>query len=336
MAKTETQNAKSRTSVAKVMESRCLKPAVLAKGDKVAIVAPASRPDGPQSVAAAVHLLSQLGYVPVVGDNVLSIHGYMAGTDEERASDFNGFVRDKSVKAIFCITGGYGSLRMIDRVDYDALSKNPKIIVGGDENTCLLNAINQSTGLVCFHGPNLDRISSQAALYALNVAITESKVMQPIETLQSFPPGFVYAPVVGTAEGTLFGGNLTALFSLSGTKFQPDFKGKLLFLEDKNERNDVLERWLTSLHLAGNLNDVNALIMGVFENCGTGGSSNMLSLEELFANRLKGLGKPSIFRMAIGQTPECRFIPIGIRAKIDTKQGRLEFLEPALRTRGSK
>lgn len=335
MAKAETNSTKSKTSVAKARESRCLKPAALAKGDKVAIVAPASRPDGPQSVATAVHLLSQLGYVPIVGDNVLSIHGYMAGTDEERASDFNGFVRDKSVKAIFCITGGYGSLRMIDRVDYGALAKNPKIIIGGDENTCLLNAINQVTGLVCFHGPNLDRISSPAALYALNVTITESKVMQPIETLQSFPPGLVHAPVTGTAEGALLGGNLTALFSLSGTKYQPDFKGKLLFFEDRNERNDVLERWLTSLHLSGNLGDVNAVVMGVFENCGTGGSSNMLSLEEVFSDRLKGLGKPSIFRMAIGQTPECRFIPIGIRAKIDTKKGRLEFLESALSVKRS-
>lgn len=330
MARTETKNSKSRTSAIKVVESNCLKPAPLKKGDKVAIVATASRPEGPHVVAAAVHILSTMGYVPVVGKNVLSIHGYMAGTDAERASDFNGFVKDKSIRAIFCITGGYGSLRIIDRIDYDALVRDPKVIVGGDDNTCLLSAINHVTGLVCFHGPNLDRINSQSILSELSTTISESQVLKPIESLESFLPGFVFAPVGGTAEGALIGGNLTALFSLLGTKYKPDFKNKLLFLEDKNERNDVLERWLTGLHLSGNLRDVNAVIMGVFENCGTGGSSNMLSLEDVFSERLKELKKPSCFKMSIGQTAECRFVPIGIRARVDTKKGRIEFLEPAI------
>ncbi|MDZ4836263.1 MAG: LD-carboxypeptidase [Candidatus Melainabacteria bacterium] len=329
MAKTEASKNQS-TSSTKSKTAAILKAPPLKPGDKVAIVAPASRPDGPAVVAAAVHVLSGMGYVPVVGKNVLAINGYMAGTDVDRISDLNKFVQDQSVKAILCITGGYGTLRLIDQIDYDSMIKKPKIIVGSDDNTSLLTAINHVTGLVCFHGPNLDCISTAEVQNDLQQALTAVTALRPIETLDSFPSDFVYAPMPGTAEGALMGGNLTALFSLMGTKYQPDFSDKVLFLEDKNERNDVLERWLTSLHLSGELAKVNAVVMGAFEHCGTGSASNMLSLEEIFEERLSGLKKLIGFRMAIGQTSKCRYVPIGIRARVDTKLGRLEFLEPAL------
>lgn len=323
-------NTKKNTSAVKAKEPACIKPRPLKKGDKVGIVAPASRPESAAVVALASHLLNEMGYVPIVGANVLSIHGYMAGTDEARASDFNGFIKDKSIRGIFCITGGYGSLRILKHIDFDSIARNPKIIVGGDENTCLLNALNLVTGLVCFHGPNLDRISSKLGYDGLKTILTELKVLKPIESVESFPSGLVFSPIPGTAEGALVGGNLSALFSLIGTKYQPDFQNKILFLEDRNERHDVIERWLTGLRLSGNLNKVNGVAMGIFENCGTGGSANMLSLTDTLDERLQLLKKPSCLNLNIGQSVNCRYVPIGIRANLDSILGRLEFLEPAL------
>ncbi len=330
MATTKKRNQTSLATDKQVTAVNSLKPRALRPGDKVAIVAPASRPEGPHVVAAAVQILKEMGYVPAVGAHVLAVNGYTAGTDEERAADLNGFINDQSIRAIFCITGGYGSLRLLNLVDYGALAHDPKIIVGGDENTCLLNAIYSKTGLVCLHGPNLDRISNPVINDELKSVLTEVKSLQPIFPVQSFPPGFIFSPKLGTASGVLLGGNLTALFSLIGTSYQPDFQDKILFLEDRNERNDILERWFTSLILSGELAKAKAIVMGVFENCGPGNSLSLLSLVDIFEERLTQVEKPSCFGMAIGQTSDCRYVPIGVRAHVDTNTGTIEFLEPAL------
>lgn len=310
--------------------SSAVKPPPLKAGDRVAIVAPASRPEGPHVVAQAVQVLSNMGFVPVVGQSVLSINGYMAGSDDERRGDLNGFIKDRSIRAIFCICGGYGSLRLLNKVDYASLSRDPKIIVGSDENTCLLLAISKQTGLVCFHGPNLEKVTSQDVFDDLKRAVTSLKVLPPVEAVESYPSGFVYSPVPGKTEGVLLGGNLTALFSLMGTRFEPDFAGKILFLEDKNERNDILERWMTGLFLSKQLDSASAILFGTFQGCGTIGSYSMLSLEDTFADRLTEIKKPSCFGMAIGQSKDCRVVPIGLHASADTRKGKLEFSEPAL------
>jgi muramoyltetrapeptide carboxypeptidase len=306
-----------------------LKAPALKPGDKVGIVAPASRPEGPHVVAAAEQLVASIGFDPVIGENVLSINGYMAGTDEERLADLNGFINDRSIRGIFCISGGFGSIRLLDKVDYAALAKDPKVLVGSDENTCLLLAVNKATGLICFHGYNLDCIKTAADLAELKSAITSTSVLPPVVSVKSFPPGFVYAPVPGKATGVLLGGNLTALFSLMGTRYQPSFQNRILFLEDRNERNDVLERWLTSLFLSGELARVNAILFGVFEGCGIRGAYNLLSLEDIFTEHLKELKKPSCFGMSFGQAQNCRVIPLGIPAVVNTETGLLEFTEAA-------
>jgi len=307
-----------------------LKAQALKNGDRVAIVAPASRPEGPHVVAAATQIVENMGFVPVVGEHVLSTHGYMAGTDEERLKDLNGFINDKTIRGIFCITGGYGSLRILDHVDYDGLMNDPKVIVGSDENTCLLQAINQTTGLVCFHGFNLDCIKTQEDCDEFSRAVSTSKALPPVQAAPSFPAGFVYAPFPGKTDGIVSGGNFSSFFSLMGTRYQPDFNERILFFEDRNERSDILERWMTALLLSGELENANAILFGNFENCGVRGGYNLLTVEETFLERLQQVRKPCCFNMMIGQSAHCRVIPLGVRAETDTKSGTLTFLEPAL------
>ncbi|MBX9667448.1 MAG: LD-carboxypeptidase [Candidatus Obscuribacterales bacterium] len=307
-----------------------LKATVLKKGDRVGIVAPASRPDGPLAVARASSILSNMGFTPVAGKNVLGIHGYLAGNDQSRAWDFNDFINNHSVRGIFCISGGYGSLRILDLIDYDGLKADPKVVFGSDENTSLLLAIHKMTGLVCFHGHNLDNVNTQTVFDDIARAVTTTKVIPPVETVASFPSGFVYAPVNATVEGLTLGGNLSALFSLMGTRYQPVFKNRILLLEEKNERPDVLDRLLVSLDLSGELKKVGALLFGQFDNCGIRGAYSMLSVEELFDRKVQDLKIPSCFSMAFGQTQSCRVVPLGVKTMAQTGRGQIEFLESAL------
>lgn len=307
-----------------------LKAAALRKGDKVGIVAPASRAGGPHVVASAERLVREMGFVPVIGDNVLSIRGYMAGSDEQRLSDLNGFIADESIRGIFCITGGYGSLRIIDGIDYERLKNDPKVITGSDENTCLLLAINKATSLVTFHGFNLDAIETKEDLDEFKRAVSSSEPLPPIETIKTFPEDFVFAPRPGSATGTTLGGNLTALFSLMGTPHQPDFANRILFFEDKNERSDVLERWLTALLLSGELANARAIMFGNFDGCGSRGAYSLLSIEDIFTERVSKLQLPTCFNMNVGQVGKCRVIPLGVTASFDSTSGKLELLESAL------
>lgn len=321
--------AKSKLS-SSVKPKCATKAGALRPGDRVGIVAPASRPEGPHTVAAIEKLVTGMGFVPVFGKHVLSIHGYMAGKDDERLEDLNGFIRDKNIRGIFCTTGGYGSLRILEGVDYEGLMRDPKVVVGSDENTCLLLAINKMASLPVFHGFNLDMIKSDRARDEFLYAVTQNKVLPPVEARKSYPANFVYSPIRGKASGTTLGGNLNALFSLMGTDYQPNFKDTVLLIEERNERNDIIERWITSLFLSGELNLVNGIAFGNFETCGTRSASNMLSLEDILHPTLAKLQKPACFGMSFGQSEHCRVTPIGIEAEFDSESGKLTFKEAAL------
>src|SRR5207248_1858920 len=123
---------------------------------------------------------------------------------------------------------------------------------------------------------------------------------------------------------------LTALISLMGTPFQPRLRDAILFLEDLNERHDILDRWFTTLYVSGELAKVSGIAFGSFEGCSTKDSRNMLSLEDLFGDRLQSMNKPCCFGMPLGQSKLSATVPIGIRASLNSKDGILEFAETAV------
>ncbi len=319
---------KSRPSI-EVQKKLVKAPALKAK-DRVALLCPASRPHNPATIDFCKKIVEEMGFNPVVGSHALSMHGYMAGTDSERIADFNAAIHDDTVSAIFCLTGGYGSLRIIDSIDYAALARKPKLIVGSDDICHLTLALLSKIGLVGLHGPNMDRVSDRTAFEKLKNAVTSKSPLPKIQASSWLAEsGNGYAPVPGRAEGALVGGNLTALISLMGTPYQPEFDSRLLFLEDKNERNDILDRWLTTLWVSGELDRVSGVAFGAFENCGTKGSENMLSLEEMFGDRLAKIKKPCCFGLPFGQGPTSEYVPLGCHAKLDAQAGVLEILESA-------
>lgn len=308
------------------------KPHALKRGDKVGLIAPASRPDGPGVVARAVKAVESMGFNPVVGQHALDMQGFLAGADEARLSDLMTFFKDDSIKGIFCLSGGYGSLRLLDRIDYTFIAENPKVLVGSDDNTAMLLAIHKRASMVVFHGPNLDQLNSQASVQDLQLLVSQKKSLKPLNVRAGKPalPGSHYAPYKGTVSGVLLGGNLTAIGSLMGTPFQPEFSNTVLFLEDKNERNDMLDRWFSTLYVSGQLDKVAGVAFGDFVNCGRKGSANMLSLEDLFGDRLKEMNKVSCFGFPLGQLEDSYAVPIGIPVRLNSETGKLEFLESAL------
>ncbi|MBX9691122.1 MAG: LD-carboxypeptidase, partial [Cyanobacteria bacterium] len=280
-------------------------------------------------VARAVRVIEEMGFKARVGKHAFALHGYMAGRDEERLEDFNEFVRDESVRAILSLTGGFGSIRLVRSVDYEALEKDPKILLGSDDACCLLLAIHNKIGLVVFHGVNLDRVNSKESFENLRHALTICRAPHAI-TCGDFPEQFVYSPYGGIVEGKTIGGNLTALVSLLGTPYEIDLTDRILFIEEINERFDIIDRWFTSLYLSGSLARAKGCMVGRLENCSSRGMRSMISVEELVGERFQQLSLPSCFGMPIGQAGSSPIVPIGVQARFNADQGRLEFDEAPL------
>lgn len=319
-----------------VREKKVLvKPRALRPGDRVALVAPSSRPKSPSVVASAERIVRDMGFEPVLGKYVSATHGFMAGTDEQRLEDLAGFFADESIAGIFCLSGGYGATHLLPLLDYDAIGSAPKLFVGCDDNTVLLNALYERAGLVTFHGPNLDEVESLATFDRFRAAVTSTEILPSIEPCfgdvdaRKLDKTF-HCPVAGDVEGHIVGGNLTALVTLLGTPFEPRFSGAVVVLDDIHEQTGMLDRWFTTLYLAGHLQTCRGVAFGAFHDCGPKDSWNMLSVMEVFADRLKYLGTPSCFGLPWGQTKETTIVPIGIHSRLSASLGRLEFAEPAL------
>jgi muramoyltetrapeptide carboxypeptidase len=313
---------------------KAIKAPALKGGDRIGLICPASRPESPAVVQHCVRIVEDMGFVPILGKHVMKMHGYMAGTDAERLEDLLSFWQDDSIAGIFCITGGFGSMHLLPYLNYDLMAAKPKVIVGQDENTCLLNAITSRTGLVTFHGPNLDQVNSKYTFERFVNAVSKTSVIKSVSASDvardTITLGYPFVPVEGLVDGITCGGNLTAFTSLMGTAFQPELAGRILFFEDKNESISTLDRWLTTLYVSGQLDKTAGVAFGYFTNCGVKDNFPTLSLEELFADRFLPMNKPCCFGLPIGQAKDAATIPLGLSARFDSKAGLLEFLQPAV------
>lgn len=316
-----------------MISNELLKPQALKGGSRVALVAPGSRPTNPSELKKCIAVVEEMGFTPVVGKHVLKYDGFCAGTDDERLDDIQSFLLDPSVEALFCVTGGYGALRLLPLLDFKQIRDNPKIFIGSGDNDSILLSINKLTGLVVFHGSNLDEIEDKHSFESARAALLGNDSEKTIYCRLPGEPaynGVAYPINERRVEGRVCGGNLTSLCSLFGTKYQPDFDGKVLLLDDFTERNSLLDRWFTSLYLAGVLSDVAGIAFGGFPSVSARGADNMLSIEDTFGDRLKGVGTASCFGFKFGQATNDNVMPIGINAELDCAAGKLKYLEPAL------
>jgi muramoyltetrapeptide carboxypeptidase len=296
-------------------------PPRLRRGDRIGIAAPAS-PFGSETFNQGIDILKQLGFETVVPQGVFEKENYLAGSDRHRAEQLDALFSDETIKAIICARGGYGTLRILSELDFDAVRANPKILVGFSDISTLLSAVFQQCGLVSFHGPMVTTLAGaeEATRQGLLSAISSDSPL----TIAA------RAPVVlqrGSGTGPVAGGNLTTLCHLVGTPFQPVWKGHILFLEDINEDLYRIDRMLTQLKLAGCLEGLTGLVLGAFKDCG-----DMDAIYRLVMDLFDPDGPPIIGGFDIGHGLANNVtLPIGLVATLDTERGVLEYHSSATR-----
>jgi muramoyltetrapeptide carboxypeptidase len=304
-------------------------PPKLNPGDAIGIVAPAS-PMIPERLAHGIRYLQKRGFQIKLGEHIHDLHGYLAGCDEDRVGDLNQMFLDDEVAAIFCTRGGYGVPRILPAVDYEAIRRRPKILVGYSDITALQLAIFKNTGLVTFSGPMV-AVEMATAIPSFTEAHFWKMLSEPRAGFQmrvKSASGFCLRP--GKAKGRLLGGCLSLICSLLGTPFLPDFRGAILFLEDIGEEPYRIDRMLTQLKLAGILNQVNGIVFGQFPECVPKSSGPSLNLSEVIAEVTADLPIPILVDFPYGHIDEKYTLPIGIEAVLEAEAGVLEIVEPAV------
>ena len=314
-----------------------VKPRRLNSGDTVALVAPASATFNSVDLDIARESLQALGLTVKVGRNLFGRHGYLAGSDRERAADINEFFKDGSVRAVLPIRGGWGSSRVLPFLDFDAIARNPKVLLGFSDITALLLSVHARTGMVTFHGPNglgrwdawsvdyLKRVlfNAEAVTYQNPKGISDKNSLTQIEhRVQTITPG--------AARGRLLGGNLTVLTTILGSPYLPSWDGAILFLEDVDEDLYRIDRMFTQLKLAGVLQRIRGFVFGTCAECGPGEGFASLTLEEIFADHIKPLNIPAWSGAMIGHQMQQWTVPVGADVQIDAAAGTITLLEPAV------
>jgi muramoyltetrapeptide carboxypeptidase len=313
-----------------------VRPAKLSSGSRVALIAPAGPLLERDDLTRAESLCRALGYVPVLGKNAYARHGYLAGDDAARIDDLNSALQDPAIHGIWCIRGGYGVTRILDRVDYQAITRHPKPIVGFSDITALLNAVTATTGVVTFHGP-----VARAVMPGFAQVHFERVLSRPVAggRLGRLPePPDVLIPQEhriftlrgGTASGPLFGGNLSLLQCLIGTSWLPDLDGALLFLEDVGERLYRVDRMLAHLRAAGILSRLAGVLVGRFTEMQRGGTDGALGFDEVLRTYFDPLGIPVACGFPIGHIEAQWTLPLGVSARLNADAGEIELLEPAV------
>ena len=305
-----------------------IRPPALPPHARIALVAPA----GPLSEGAVDRALDRIrswGWDPVEGEHARRRHGYLAGSDDQRAADLNAALRAPDNDAIWFLRGGYGTMRIIDRIDWGALLERPRPVIGFSDITAVHLAIRRH-GLVSFHGPHPATVELPPyAERGIHRMLTDPSPAGAIP----FPadgPQRAHTVVGGRAEGPLVGGNLSLLAATVGTPYAVDARGAILFLEEVGEPAYRVDRLLSQLRLSGALDGVAGVAVGAISDSPDDGDDALPAPAELLLDRLGELGVPVAFDFPFGHVPNNWTIPVGVRARLDADAGSLELLEPAL------
>ncbi|MFL5469402.1 MAG: LD-carboxypeptidase [Gemmatimonadaceae bacterium] len=283
----------------------------LASGARVALVAPAGPLQKSDELPRAEENARALGWEPIVTSHASDRLGYLAGQDRDRLDDINHALRDPDIDALWCLRGGYGMIRILPGIDFDALSRTPKVIIGYSDITALHAAIQRKCRLISYHGPTAREVLTDFSRDSF-----ERAVVNQTDPCGTAPNSREISH--GAAQGRLVGGNLAVLASLCGTSFMPDITDGILILEDINEPVYRIDRMFQQLMLAGALNGCRAIVFGQCVQCPED-SSGGIPLDDLLLEIASELGVPCLAGIPVGHIGEQWTIPLGATATLDTR-----------------
>jgi muramoyltetrapeptide carboxypeptidase len=273
----------------------------------------------PERLDAGLARIESLGFVPVLGRHARDLHGYFAGTDGERADDFNRFLRDPGVRAVWFARGGYGAARILDAIDWRAARSVPRWLIGYSDNTAIfLAGMARRAPWRCLHGPVVGELADRGAFHRPSL----------LDALAGRPAAFSLRPrqvlVPGRARGPLVGGNLTVLVHLLGTRDLPPLDGAVLFLEDVGEEAYRIDRALDHLVRSRRLDGIAAVVVGsVIAPATARGFPPDRRVRDVLADLLAPLGVPVVWGIPVGHLRGKRTVAMGEEARLDTGRGTL-------------
>ena len=306
---------------------------MLKNGATIGLITPGSYIDD-EGLEKAVNNIESLGFQVKLSKNIRAERGFNAGTDTERLSDLHQMFNDDKVAGIWCARGGYGCTRLLPKINYRLIKRNPKVLIGFSDITALIQAIYQETGLVGFHGPvGSSDFTDYTKEYLTKILINPQDSLSinlSHENQELAKTNSVYQTATikkGQVTGKLVGGNLTLLAAMAGTKFQPNIKNKILFMEEIGESPYRIDRMLTQLRQSYPLKEAAGIVLGVFRGCERKDGSRSLSLMDTLKDRLVDLNIPIFYGTAIGHIADNMTLPIGIKASFNANKGLITLLE---------
>jgi muramoyltetrapeptide carboxypeptidase len=323
-------------------------PKALAPGDTIMFVAPAKYLNE-ERVALAKKRLEKVGFKVRIPANLFRRHNFLGGTDDERAREINEAFADPEVDAIFPGTGGYGTTRILDKLDYELIRMNSKILIGFSDITGLHIAINQRTGLVTFHSPNPEfGLGTEKGLspfakkwfwrallakdygshdgYTIFLKPSDNDRAPDANIFQDVPQPITL--VAGQAQGRLIGGNLSVLHAMMGTPYEIETDGKILFLEDVGEGPYRVDRMLNTLRQAGKFDHVAGIILGAFTAREDEAKwDNDATCDDVLRDYFSKLNVPVLMHFPVGHVRYNATLPVGAMAELDATTQTLRLLK---------
>jgi muramoyltetrapeptide carboxypeptidase len=310
------------------IETPLKKPMGLIKGDLIGITAPAGSIWNKAHITKIEGILKGLGFRTKVGETNYLQEGFLAGSDQVRADELMKMFKDKSIKGILTMRGGWGCARLLDLLDYKVIGANPKVLMGFSDITSLVNAIYTKTGLVTYHGPcgysSWGDFSKDQVINCLvkGQPFTMKNPSDNLEDLKTWSSG--------KAKGRLIGGNLTVISSMIGTSFEPNWNNKILFLEEIKEEPYRVDRMLWQLKQTDVFQKIAGLVIGSFRKCDPEEPEQSFSLDEIFEQHFKNLPYPVYQGASIGHIAPKFTLPIGVMAEMNADNFTITTLEKSV------